>query len=107
MNKTFYPGRWQQQRAFSPLVETRGGRTLWVAGHGGLHGTDQPLDGDFDGQARQAFRNLAATLAQARATLSDIVTMTVFIIDARYGEPFYTHETMALDDVVALGVQSM
>ena len=36
MNKTFYPGSWQQQRAFSPLVETRGGRMLWVAGHGGL-----------------------------------------------------------------------
>ena len=29
------------------------------------------------------------------------------LIRARYGEPFYTHETMAVDDVVALGVQSM
>ena len=88
MNKTFHPGTWQQQRAFSPLVETRGGRTLWIAGHGGLHGTDQPLDGDFDGQTRQAFSNIAATLAQAGGTLSDIVTMTVFIIDARYGDRF-------------------
>ena len=88
MEKSYYSGTWQQQRAFSPLVATRGGRMLWVAGHGGLHGSDKPLDGDFDGQARQAFRNLAATLAQARATLSDIVTMTVFIIDARYGDRF-------------------
>lgn len=88
MEKKFHPGTWQQQRAFSPAVVTTGGRIIWVAGHGGLHGTDQALDGDFDGQSRQAFRNLAATLAQAEGTLSDIVTMTVFIIDARYGDRF-------------------
>jgi enamine deaminase RidA (YjgF/YER057c/UK114 family) len=88
MNRTYYPGTWQQQRAFSPAVETRGGRTLWIAGHGGLHDSDRPLDGDFDGQARQAFRNIAATLAQAGGKLADIVTMTVFIIDARYGDRF-------------------
>ena len=29
------------------------------------------------------------------------------LIRARYGEPFYTDETMAVDDVTALGVQSM
>ena len=29
------------------------------------------------------------------------------LIRARYGEPFHTEETMAVDDVVALGVQSM
>jgi bacillithiol biosynthesis deacetylase BshB1 len=29
------------------------------------------------------------------------------LIRVRYGEPFFTHETMAVDDVVALGVQSM
>jgi len=29
------------------------------------------------------------------------------LIRARYGEPFYTHETLSVDDVVGLGVQSM
>jgi LmbE family N-acetylglucosaminyl deacetylase len=29
------------------------------------------------------------------------------LIRTRYGEPFYTHETMLVEDVVALGVQSM
>jgi len=29
------------------------------------------------------------------------------LIRARYGEPFFTHETMAVDDVVGLAVQSM
>lgn len=88
MEKKFYPGSWQQQRAFSPAVATQGGRVIWLAGHGGLHGADGNLEGNFDGQSRQAFRNLAATLAQAGGTLSDIVTMTVFITDARHGDRF-------------------
>ena len=29
------------------------------------------------------------------------------LIRTRYGEPFYTHETMAVEDVVGLGVKSM
>lgn len=29
------------------------------------------------------------------------------LIRTRYGEPFFTHETVAVEDVVALGVQSM
>ena len=29
------------------------------------------------------------------------------LIRTRYGEPFFTHETMVVDDVVTLGVQSM
>jgi len=88
MERKYYPGTWQQQRAFSPLVATHGGRMLWVAGHGGLHGTEKSLDGDFDAQARQAFRNIEATLALAGGKLADIVSMTVFIIDARYGDRF-------------------
>lgn len=88
MEKRIFPGTWQQQRAFSPAVATGGGRIVWLAGHGGLHGADRNLEGDFDGQSRQAFANLAATLAQAGGALSDIVTMTVFITDARHGDRF-------------------
>ena len=88
MEKKFYPGTWQQGRAFSPAVATAGGRIVWLAGHGGLHGTDRTLEGDFDGQSRQAFANLEATLAQAGGKLSDIVTMTVFITDSRDGNRF-------------------
>ena len=89
MEKQFHAGSWQQQRAFSPAVSTTGGRTIWVAGHGATHNADgKPLDGDFDAQARQCFSNIAATLAEAGARLSDLVTMTVFIIDVRYGDRF-------------------
>jgi len=89
MEKQFYAGTWQRQRAFSPAVATRGGRIIWVAGHGATHdASDRPLDGDFDGQVRQVFANLAATLERAGSALADIVTMTVFISDVRYGDRF-------------------
>jgi len=42
------------------------------------------LAGDFDAQCRQTFRNIEKTLTEAGAKLSDLVTMTVFLIDARY-----------------------
>ena len=42
------------------------------------------LAGDFDAQCRQTFRNIEKTLAEAGAKLADLVTMTVFLIDARH-----------------------
>jgi enamine deaminase RidA (YjgF/YER057c/UK114 family) len=42
------------------------------------------LAGDFDAQCRQTFRNIEKTLTEAKSTLKDMVTMTVFLIDARY-----------------------
>ena len=86
MKKTFYRGTWQQKRAFSPAVVTEGtGRVIWLAGHTGqVDDAGVSLAGDFDAQCRQTFRNLEKTLAEAGAKLSDMVTMTVFLIDARY-----------------------
>jgi len=86
VNKDFVRGTWQQKRAFSPAVITSGAaRTIWVAGHTGE--TDdggKSLAGDFDAQCRQTFRNIEKTLAEAKCSLKDMVTMTVFLIDARY-----------------------
>jgi len=86
MKKSFVRGTWQQKRAFSPAVITEGaGRIVWVAGHTG-HKDDSgaSLAGDFDAQCRQTFRNIEKTLAEAGCTLADLVTMTVFLIDARH-----------------------
>jgi enamine deaminase RidA (YjgF/YER057c/UK114 family) len=46
------------------------------------------LAGDFDGQVREIFRLLGVTLAEAGGSLADMVTMTVFITDARLGDRF-------------------
>jgi enamine deaminase RidA (YjgF/YER057c/UK114 family) len=86
----YVQGSWQKERSFSPAVVTaRTGRTIWVAGHGGLFDEQhRMLKGDFDAQVRQAFANIAATLKEVEATLADIVSMTVYIGDTRHGDRF-------------------
>jgi len=86
MEKSFVTGSWQQTRAFSPAVITKSEQTvIWLAGHTGAVTDDgKSLAGDFDAQFQQTFRNIQATLAQCGGKLSDIVTMTVFLIDARH-----------------------
>jgi 2-iminobutanoate/2-iminopropanoate deaminase len=86
VEKTFVRGTWQQKRAFSPAVIVAGpARTIYVAGHTGAKADDgRSLAGDFDAQCRQTFSNVEKTLADAGAKLGDLVTMTVFLLDARY-----------------------
>ncbi len=86
MQKSFVRGTWQQKRAYSPAVITAGSaKTIWVAGHtGAVDDAGKSLAGDFDAQCRQTFRNIEKTLAEAGAKLADLVTMTVFLIDARH-----------------------
>lgn len=79
----------QNERAFSPAVITEGGKMLWLAGHAGLEdATGKNLAGDFDAQARAAFASIERTLKRAGGTLDNIVYMTVFIGDVRYGDQF-------------------
>ena len=78
-----------QARAYSQAVITEGGRIIWLAGQvGASDATGRSLAGDFDGQVREIFSRLSQTLAEAGGTLADMVTMTVFITDARYGDRF-------------------
>lgn len=86
MMKSFVKGEWQEKRAFSPAVITESARRIvWIAGHTGHKADDgRSLAGDFDAQCRQTFQNIERTLAQAQATLNDLVQVTVFVIDPRY-----------------------
>jgi 2-iminobutanoate/2-iminopropanoate deaminase len=86
MQKSFVRGTWQAKRAYSPAVITEGGRrTIFIAGHTGqADDAGKSLAGDFDAQFRQTFRNIEKTLAQAGATLRDMVTMTVFLSDVHH-----------------------
>jgi len=87
--RTYVTGTWQNDRSFSPAVITQGGRTIWLAGHGASTGKDgKPFTGDFAGQVRRTFEYMDETLRNAGGTLDDIVTMTVFVIDSRYGREF-------------------
>jgi 2-iminobutanoate/2-iminopropanoate deaminase len=85
VKKSFVRGARAEKRAYSPAVITEGGKTVWLAGHtGAVNDAGKSLAGDFDAQCRQTFRNIEKTLAEAGAKLSDLVTMTVSVIDARY-----------------------
>jgi 2-iminobutanoate/2-iminopropanoate deaminase len=78
-----------QARAFSPAVITEGGRTVWLAGQTVTEdASGASLAGNFEGQVREIFARLAKTLEEAGGTLADMVTMTVFITDTRYGDRF-------------------
>jgi 2-iminobutanoate/2-iminopropanoate deaminase len=77
-----------QARAYSQAVATAGGRTVWLAGQVAAEVAGRSLAGDFDGQVREVFARLGRTLSELGGTLADMVTMTVFITDARYGDRF-------------------
>ena len=80
---------WQKARSFSPAVVTEGGRTVWLAGQTTLVDLDgRDIAGDFEAQARTIFQLIDRTLKRAGGTLSNLVTMTVFINDPRNGDRF-------------------
>jgi enamine deaminase RidA (YjgF/YER057c/UK114 family) len=79
----------QKERAFSPAVITKGGRTIWLAGQTTTEDlSGKPLMGDFLGQAKSDFALMDRTLKRSGASLHDLVTMTVFINDPRNGDEF-------------------
>jgi enamine deaminase RidA (YjgF/YER057c/UK114 family) len=76
-----------QQRGYSPAVITEGGQIVWLAGQTGtVDDSGKSLANDFEGQARQIFKGFDAVLRKAGGTLADLVQMTVFVTDVRYGE---------------------
>jgi 2-iminobutanoate/2-iminopropanoate deaminase len=76
-----------QQRGYSEAVITEGGRIVWLAGQTAtLDDNGKSLASDFDGQVRQLFKNVDRTLQKVGSKLGDMVQMTVFITDVRYGD---------------------
>jgi 2-iminobutanoate/2-iminopropanoate deaminase len=89
-NSTEYlKGDQPQRRGYSEAVITEGGKTVWLAGQIAMvDDNGKSLAGDFEGQARQLFKNLDRTMQKAGGKLGDIVQMTVFITDVRNGDRF-------------------
>jgi len=82
MKRRHVSAPYQKSRAYSPAVVTEGGRTVWLAGHLAAEDEDgRSLAGDFDGQVRCVFRKMGRTLEEVDGALSDIVTMTVYLVD--------------------------
>jgi 2-iminobutanoate/2-iminopropanoate deaminase len=76
-------------RSYSPAVVTKGGKTVWLAGVTTLKDEQgKSLAGDVEGQTRFIFREIARNLEKLGGKLEDVVTMTVFLTDARNGAEF-------------------
>jgi enamine deaminase RidA (YjgF/YER057c/UK114 family) len=83
------PTDFQKSRGFSPAVITEGGKTVWLAGQTTVTDLDgKDISGKFDEQARTIFALINRTLERAGGSLANLVTMTVFINDARHGDRF-------------------
>lgn len=59
----------------------RAGETLYISGQIGLDPASMQLQADFDTQAAQVFKNLAAIADAAGGSLADAVKLTIYLTD--------------------------
>jgi 2-iminobutanoate/2-iminopropanoate deaminase len=79
----------QKNRAYSPAVITEGGRIVWLAGQATTtDGNGKDIAGNFEAQTHRVFELIDQIVRRAGGTLADLVTMTVFIKEPRYGDRF-------------------
>jgi 2-iminobutanoate/2-iminopropanoate deaminase len=77
----YAPDALSVSRSFSRAVTTEGGKIVWLGGQ-----TGSP-DKNFEGQVRDIFASLDGTIkAVGGSGLKDMVQMTVFLTDVRYGD---------------------
>lgn len=89
MPRQYVKGEREELRSYSRSVITTGGTSIWMAGVGGSNDANgRSLAGDFEAQCKMTFDNLRSSVEAAGGTMDDIVTMTVFITDIRYGDRF-------------------
>ena len=80
---------YQKARGFSPAVVTSGGKVIWLAGQTATEDLNgKSLAGDFQGQAKTVFALMDRTLKRSGGSVHNLVAMTVFINDPRYGDQF-------------------
>ena len=85
----YLEGEQQKTRAYSPAVITEGGRIIWLAGQvASVDGAGKDIAGNFEAQTHRVFELMDQTLRRVGGTLANLVTMTVFIKEPRYGDRF-------------------
>ncbi len=87
MSKQYLNGEFENSRAYSKAVAATGGTTVYLAGVGSPFGEGGKVN-DFAAQAHGCFAAMKTALAEFGGTISDIVTMTVFITDMSHGHDF-------------------
>src|SRR6516165_8519771 len=75
--------------AFSPGVITSGGIIVWVAGQPATQNSQgNNIANNFEAQVKQVFAQIDGVLKRAGGSLDNVVTMTVFIKESRYGDRY-------------------
>jgi 2-iminobutanoate/2-iminopropanoate deaminase len=75
--------------AFSPGVVTSGGMIVWIAGQTATQDSQgNNIANNFEAQVKQVFSQIDGVMKRAGGSLDNIVTMTVFIKESRYGDRF-------------------
>ena len=99
VTKDYLIDEYGELRAFSRAVATTGGTIVWVAGHTTLTDAEgNDISGNFEAQTHELFRLIEQRLAHFGGSLSDIVTMTVFIQDVRDGDRFVDIRSQYFDE---------
>jgi 2-iminobutanoate/2-iminopropanoate deaminase len=79
----------QLSRAFSPGVVTSGGAMVWIAGQTATQDNQgNNIANNFEAQVKQVFSQIDGVMKRAGGSLDNIVAMTVFIKESRYGDRF-------------------
>ncbi len=79
----------QLSRAFSPGVVTDGGKIVWLAGQTATRDNEgRDIANNFEAQVKQVFSQIDQIMKRAGGSLANIVQVTVFIKESRYGDRF-------------------
>ena len=79
------PSSFKVRGSYSPAWEVSSGRVIFVAGQVPWNAEGRTVcQGDVAGQTRQVFENIRVILAEAGASLDDVVKLTIFAADIRY-----------------------
>lgn len=76
---------WYRSYRISQAVVANG--MIYVSGQAGFTEDGVTVPGGFRAQGRQAFRNVGAVLAEAGATLADVVKVGIFVRDMTVNLP--------------------
>ncbi len=80
MHTVLQPEGWAKPKGYANGIAARG-RLVFVAGQIGWNAQCVFETSDFNGQVRQALKNIAAVLAEAGARPEHVASMTWYILD--------------------------
>lgn len=80
------PFTWAKAAQYSQGAKA--GDLVFTSGQGGFDDAGNIVDGGFEAQARQVFRNLEAILVQHGASLASVVKLTAYLADRADFETF-------------------